>query len=50
MVNKIETSYDQCLSGKRPRLTFSKIKSQIPEFIEQVYSGTIQDLLDINEL
>lgn len=49
MVNIKETSYDQCLAGRRPRISFSKIKSQIPEYINTVYNGTIQDLLDIND-
>lgn len=49
MVNATESSYNQCLDGKRPRLTFSKIQLQIPKHIKKVYTGSIQDLLNINE-
>jgi len=44
-VNSTETYEDQCNQGRRPRIQFDKIKSQIPsEKINIIYQGSVTDL------
>lgn len=43
-ISKTETFRDQCESGKRPRISFDKIKEQIGDYIELIYSGSIDEL------
>jgi len=43
-VNKKQTYYDQCLEKRRPRLTFSEIKSQVGHLCEVIFEGHISEL------
>lgn len=44
-VNSTETYEDHCIQGRRPRIQFDKIKSQIPtEKITIIYQGSVTDL------
>ena len=43
-VSKTETIDDQNVAGKRPRQTFSKIKEQLGDRVEQIFDGSISEL------
>lgn len=44
-VNKNETYEDQCSQKRRPRLTFTQLKKQIPEkYIEIIFDDSIDNL------
>jgi hypothetical protein len=44
-VNKTTTMRQQRDEKRRPRISFSELQKQIPRFIELIYEGTIQELL-----
>lgn len=44
MINKKENYSDVCKLGKRPRISFEKIKEQIPDNIKVIFTGTINKL------
>lgn len=45
-VNKKETIKEQQLKGRRPRIGWEKIYSQIPEHCEVIYDGTFDSIFD----
>ena len=50
MINKSKNYSDVCKLGKRPRISFEKIKVQIPNNIEIIFKGTIKKLKSINQI
>lgn len=43
-INELNTYYDVCKKGIRPRLSFSSLKKQLDTNIELVYSGYLCDM------
>ena len=44
MVNKTQTFNDQCLQGRRPRLNWKNIHSQLGSECEQIFEGTFESI------
>lgn len=49
-VNKNETFNQQSSAGRRPRLNWKDLYSQIKKFTEIIYEGTFDDIFNKNEL
>ena len=43
-VSKAQTYYDQCLEGRRPRLTFDSIQTQLGDHCRLVFDGHFDEL------
>lgn len=43
-INKNETYYDQCLQGRRPRISFDLLYKQIDEHCRIIFEGNINNL------
>jgi hypothetical protein len=44
-MNRTETFRDQASVGRRPRMSFDKIKDQLIEHCELIWQGNVKDLL-----
>lgn len=45
-INKSQSYYDVCKSGKRPRIVFSLLKSQLKNNIKEIYNGCLENIID----
>lgn len=44
-VNKTQTFKDQCLQGKRPRISFEELNKQIPQdYVNIIFNGNLSEL------
>jgi hypothetical protein len=43
-VNSTQTYEDQCVQKRRPRISFKRIKAQLEDNIELIYSGSFDDI------
>lgn len=45
-VNKIQTFEDQCVQGRRPRISWDLLKKQINAFCEKIFDGSFEEIFN----